>query len=199
MTKGITLPKTVLVVDDDPDIRNIVSGSMEAQGYTVISAGDAAEALKLTEGKTPDLAILDVMMPGMTGDELCLELKKLQGSHLPVLMLTARDGIDAKVQSLEGGADDYLTKPFDWKELNARVHALLRVRELNLKLIEKERELVVYQLAGSAAHKLGQPLSAILLNCHLLEALKPEDPRYQQAVQSIKQDSHRMADLIEKL
>lgn len=206
--------RIVLMVDDDADIRNIVGSALSAQGYTPLVAASAEEALQLVSKTEPDLAVLDVMMPGMNGNDLCKALKARElGAHLPILMLTARDGVDDKVGSLDGGADDYLTKPFNFRELMARINALLRVRDLNIKLlnsnrelqktqsqlVEKERQLVVYQLAGTAAHKLGQPLSAILLNCHLLENLPATDARYQQALAAVKDDAKRMAEMIEQL
>ena len=128
-------------------------------------------------------------------------------------MLTARDSIQDKVTALDAGADDYLTKPFHYQELQARIKAQLRVRELNTtlqeknrklhemqeQLIAKERQLVAGQLAGTAAHSLGQPLSAILLNCHLLERLPSEDSKFKTALFAIKQDVKRMAEMINKL
>jgi response regulator RpfG family c-di-GMP phosphodiesterase len=154
------------------------------------------------------------MMPGMNGNAVCQQIKQSPlGPYVPVLMLTARDSIKDKVDSLEGGADDYLTKPFHYQELQARIKALLRVRELNIqlresnqqlkaaqeKLIAQERQLLVSQIAGTAAHQLGQPLSAIILNCHLIEALPQGDDRAKRALAAIKQDSKRMTELLQKL
>lgn len=206
--------KIILVADDDADTRIIVGSAITSIGHTFIEAKDGTEAVQLCEKGLPDLAILDVMMPGIYGTEVCRVIKQAQGGeHVPVLMLTARDSVKDKVDALDGGADDYLTKPFHFQELQARVKALLRVRDLNLHLvskneelhrmqemlIEKERELLVNQLAGTAAHQLGQPLSAIMLNCHLIESLPASDPRYKAALEAVKQDTKRMAALIEKL
>lgn len=114
---------------------------------------------------------------------------------------------------MQDGADDYLTKPFHYEELQARVKSQLRIRECSLrlqekndellamqeKLIQQERQLLVTEFAGTAAHSLGQPLSAIMLNCHLLETLPKEDKKYQQALLAVKNDSRRMAEMLEKL
>ncbi|RMG43440.1 MAG: response regulator [Candidatus Dadabacteria bacterium] len=205
---------TVLIADDDADTRIIVSSAIQQLKCKVLEAEDGKKALESYREHSPDLAILDVMMPEMNGNEVCREIKKSQeGTLVPVIMLTAKDQVKDIVDSLEGGADDYLTKPFHYQELQARVKAQLRVRELNLslrdknikleamqqKLIEQERQLAVGQLAGTAAHKLGQPLSAIILNCHLLGTLKEDDPRFKQALAAIENDAKRMAKLIEKL
>lgn len=204
----------VLVVDDDPDTRSIVAGAVAMLKFEPIEAEGGAEALELCQDRLPDLAVLDVMMPCMDGNELCGRIRALEGGELvAIVMLTAKDSVEAKVESLKGGADDYLTKPFHYQELQARLQALMRVRELNLnlhrknielgemqeKLVEQERKLAIGQLAGTAAHELGQPISAIMLNCHLLEILDPTDEKYRVAVEAIKQDARRMADLVEKL
>lgn len=211
---AVSLPKVVLVADDDEDALAIVGDAISFMGYEVIEARDGDEAARVFKEAKPDLAVLDWMMPGLSGPEVCAEIKSSPGGELvPVLILTARDGIEDKVAALEGGADDYITKPFHLKELQARVNALLRVGELHQilqskneqlkkmqeKLIAQERQLVVTQLAGTAAHRLGQPLSAILLNCHLLDSLPAEDEKYMNALESIKLDANRMASLIDQL
>jgi DNA-binding response OmpR family regulator len=205
----------VLVVDDDPDTRVIVSSAVTVLDFEAVQAEDAAQALEICQEKgLPDLAVLDVMMPGMDGNELCRTIRELEGGEsVAILMLTARDSIEDKVLSLQGGADDYQTKPFHFRELQARLQALWRIRQLyvylqekNLqlqemqdRLIEQERKLAVLQLAGTAAHELGQPISAIMLNCHVLETLPKEDERFNRALTAVKQDVRRLADMIEKL
>ncbi|PWK89620.1 two-component system response regulator MprA [Lentzea atacamensis] len=113
----------LLVVDDDPDVRDSLRRSLEFEGYEVTTAADGAEALRLLTGV--DLAILDLMMPGVDGSEACRRLRAA-GERLPVLMLTARDALGDRVTGLDAGADDYLVKPFALEELLARVRALLK-------------------------------------------------------------------------
>lgn len=206
--------RLILIADDDADTRSIVASAVQMLGAQTVEAADGQQALKLYNQLEIDLVILDVMMPILNGNQVCAQIKSsAMGPYVPVLMLTARDSIKDKVDALEGGADDYLTKPFHYQELQARIKALLRVRELNLqlratneqltvmqeKVISQERQLVLTQLAGTAAHQLGQPLSAIMLNCHLIETLPPEDERCKRALQAIKSDAKRMAELIQKL
>ena len=114
----------ILVVDDEPDIRRVVRAYLERDGFTVITAGDGAEALRLARQRRPNAVVLDLMLPDVHGWDVCRQLRN--ESQIPVLMLTARDDITDKVVGLQIGADDYVTKPFDIREVVARVHALLR-------------------------------------------------------------------------
>ena len=120
-------PMRLLVVDDDPDVRQSLRHSLEFEGYTVATASDGEQALRqfLTPEARPDLAIVDLMMPGIDGMEVCRRLRA-GGERVPVLMLTARDGLGDRVTGLDAGADDYLVKPFALEELLARLRALLR-------------------------------------------------------------------------
>ena len=115
---------SILVVDDEPEIRRAVLGGLRAQGYEVRAAADGEEALRLASAATPDLVILDLMMPGMDGLEVCRRLRAW--SDVPILVLSARAQERQKVQALDEGADDYLTKPFGMDELTARIRAALR-------------------------------------------------------------------------
>jgi DNA-binding response OmpR family regulator len=114
----------VLVVDDDADIRGLVSELLERAGHAVIDAGDGAEGLRLFYAEQPDLVILDVSMPGLDGWAVLERIREL--SDVPVVMLTARAEELDKVRGLRAGADDYVTKPFGRQELLARVDAALR-------------------------------------------------------------------------
>lgn len=116
--------KKVLVVDDDANIREVLKLYMEFEGYAVFLAGDGDGALALFRRDTPDLVVLDLMMPGQSGFEICQVLRR--ESNVPVLMLTARDGVEDKLAGFRFGADDYVVKPFDPLEVVARVRALLR-------------------------------------------------------------------------
>ncbi|MCC5576816.1 response regulator transcription factor [Microtetraspora sp. AC03309] len=115
----------VLVVDDEPEVRNAVSRALRVEGYQVAGASDGVTALASITGSPPDLVVLDVMMPQMDGLEVCRRLREA-GDRTPVLMLTALGGIGDRVTGLDAGADDYLAKPFALEELFARVRALLR-------------------------------------------------------------------------
>lgn len=115
----------ILLVDDDAKIVRLVQTYLENDGYQVVCTGDGLDALDLARSKQPDLMVLDLMLPGMDGRDVCRVLRA-EGSRLPVIMLTARSAEDDKLTGLGLGADDYVTKPFSPRELLARVRAVLR-------------------------------------------------------------------------
>jgi len=117
----------ILVIDDEPDIVDLVSYNLRKEGFTVSTASDAEEALEKIRAEDFSLILLDLMLPGMQGMELCRVLKKdSKTEHLPIIMLTAKVEEVDRVLGLESGADDYITKPFSPRELVARVKAVLR-------------------------------------------------------------------------
>ena len=118
------MSKKILVVDDERRIVEILQAYLERDGYRVIAAYDGRSALELARSDSPDLIILDLMLPEVSGWDVCRELRR--ESDVPVIMLTARDDTTDKIIGLELGADDYVTKPFDPKEIISRVRAVLR-------------------------------------------------------------------------
>jgi len=119
--------KTVLIVDDEPAIREMIAVALEMAGYSYLEAGDAKEAHALIVDRRPDLILLDWMLPGTSGVELARRLKRDDTTaEIPIIMLTAKVEEDNRIQGLEIGADDYITKPFSPRELVARLKAVLR-------------------------------------------------------------------------
>jgi DNA-binding response OmpR family regulator len=117
----------VLAVDDEEIIRDIIRRRLEPEGYEVRLAGDGEEALRVAREWRPDLAILDVIMPKMDGLSLCRSLRQApELAHLPVIFLTSRETVEDRIRGFEAGADDYLPKPFDLRELSLRIRALMR-------------------------------------------------------------------------
>ena len=134
------LKKKILVIEDEDTVRAGLLDNLAYEGYEVIASGDGLEGLSAFEVEYPDLVILDVMMPGLDGLEVCKRIREIRAST-PIIMLTAKCSELDKVVGLEVGADDYLTKPFGMRELFARVKALLRrVGELNREIIENEQK-----------------------------------------------------------
>ena len=115
----------VLVVDDDPQLREALTRALELDDYQVATASNGAQALEAISARRPDVVILDVMMPYVGGLDVCRTLRERK-DRLPILVLTARDEVGDRVAGLDAGADDYLTKPFALDELRARLRALLR-------------------------------------------------------------------------
>ena len=115
----------ILLVEDDPGVRRFVVKGLREQAYAVDTAATGEEALYQAEINEYDLVILDIMIPSPDGFEVCRRLRKSE-KQMPILMLTARDAVEDRVSGLDRGADDYLTKPFEFRELLARLRALLR-------------------------------------------------------------------------
>jgi two-component system, OmpR family, response regulator MprA len=155
-------------VDDDPDVRDSLQRALGYAGYAVDTAANGADAITSLAKSPVDLVILDVLMPMMNGFDACRELRR-KGDPTPVLVLTARDSVDDRVNGLEAGADDYLVKPFALRELNARVRALLR-------RTQPYREVIGYadltlDLDARSATRDGQVIGLTKIEFSLLELL----------------------------
>ena len=122
--------KTILVVDDEKMIRNLLNVNLSKEGYNVIEATDGIEAVEMATEKKPDLILLDVMIPKLDGLSVCKRIKNVM--NVPILMVTAKDSEVDKILGLELGADDYVTKPFSIRELIARIKANLRKAEVSV-------------------------------------------------------------------
>jgi len=116
--------QTILIADDEAQIREILRIYFEKEGFKVVEAADGAEAIVQAQAGKPDIMILDIMMPVLDGLEVCKQVRKI--SDMPIIMLTAKDDDDDRILGLETGADDYITKPFNTREVVARVKAVLR-------------------------------------------------------------------------
>jgi len=134
----VNVPATrILVVEDDPTVRDVVRRYLERDGHVVLQAEDGPSGLALAREADPDLIVLDVMLPGLSGLEVCSRLRAGDGSKTPIIMLTALGEEDDRISGLALGADDYVTKPFSVKELALRVQSVLR---------------------RSAGHTIGEPI-----------------------------------------
>lgn len=131
--------KKILVVDDEQSIVTLLQYNLEQAGYTVITAMDGEEGIKLAAEEGPDLMILDLMLPKLDGIEVCKQLRQ-QKVTVPILMLTAKDDEFDKVLGLELGADDYMTKPFSPREVVARVKAILRRTQIQSEPVQAQPE-----------------------------------------------------------
>lgn len=135
-------PGRILVVDDNQDNIEIIATRLRFRGYEILEASDGEQALALVEERAPDLILLDVMLPDIDGYEIS---RRIKGSStlpfIPIILVTARDSTQDKVAGLDAGADDYLTKPINFPELEARVRSMLRIKRLQDELEEKNREL----------------------------------------------------------
>ena len=155
--QGDQTKQRVLVVDDEMAITNVIRLGMEHAGFLVNCATEGYQALDMAQRLKPDIVVLDVMLPDLDGFEVCRRLRENQATtNIPILMLTAKDDVKDRVQGLNIGADDYVTKPFNLVELVARVHALLRRQQ---RMVEAGgpggRVLTIADLAlDEAAHEV---------------------------------------------
>jgi len=197
----------ILVVDDDARNRRLLEGYLLTEGYGVRSAADGSEALNLAYEKAPDIVLLDVMMPGMSGFEVCEKLKEHPGTRLTqVVLVTALDGTPNRVEGLDHGADDYLTKPVRREEFMAKIRSLLRARKLMTELEEAratlaernaqliELEALKETLTQTLVHDLKNPLAALAGNLELLDLVR--DDKIAKRVARCKASASRMHRMI---
>lgn len=170
----------VLIVDDDPELRRFLTGELSVEGYKVVAAGSAQEALTRVREAHPDLVVLDWTLPDFSGLEVCRRMRA-SGITTPVLMLTARDDVPERVQALDAGADDYLTKPFSIEELLARVRARLRRDSTALSDDEQAETLTLSDLIMNTAtrevQRNGRTISLTVREYDLLYTLLKEPNR----------------------
>ena len=165
------MPKKILIIEDETGILMSVKDEFESQGYMVYAAEDGGKGLELAKDKKPDLIILDIMLPVLDGYEVCKKLR-MEGDRTPIIMLTVKDKELDKVLGLELGADDYVTKPFSFAELTARVKALFRRTEDTIKNMtrysfgEIDIDFEKYE-----AKKGGKKLDLTTLEFHMLKYL----------------------------
>jgi len=205
---------TILVVDDDERNVRLVDSMLKPNGYRILHAYDGQEALRRVDSDSPDLMVLDVMMPDLSGFELCGMLRARHATRLlPILMVTALHAMEDKVKGLELGADDFLTKPINRSELLAKVKALLRVKglqdeieERKLELEAKNRELLTIQrfkesMSQMVVHDLKNPLAGIMGNIQLMQMQRGQMPpgRQEELLLRSLESARQMARMIQNI
>ena len=191
----------ILVVDDDKKLTLLVRGFLEKEKYQVAEAYSGRMALDAIKEAKPDLIILDIMMPEMDGIEACKKIKADKDTKMiPVIMLTSMSNVKDKVQGLNAGANDYITKPFNPEELIARVKAQLRIKFLENELLRKEEVEAVVKMGIATAHEINNPLTVIIGNLELLlikkENLSEEDSTN---LNSILESAMRIKEIVSKM
>ena len=152
----------ILIVDDTVDIVELLLKRFKSEGYETTAAYDGEEGLRKVEEWGPNLVILDVMMPKLDGFQVLERLRMDENTkYLPVLMLTAKSKLPEKIKGLQRGADDYLTKPFDYKELSIRVRSLLAKEAASKKLVEEKKTEALDYVVDEVAHEVRNPLVVI--------------------------------------
>jgi len=178
-------PTRILVVDDVPDNVEILEARLSSRGYEVVTATNGEEALARVKDQPPHLILLDVMMPGMDGHQVARHIKDDDAlPFIPIILVTALSEAEDVVQGLESGADDYISKPYNFRELEARVRAMLRIKFLQDELDQKNREL---ELANKRLKKLSitDGLTELFNHRHVHQLLRDEFERSDRTGESI--------------
>jgi DNA-binding response OmpR family regulator len=157
--------KTILVIDDLPENVFMLQDRLENEGYNIITAYDGKSGIEKVRSELPDLILLDIMMPGITGIEVCKILVNDESTkHIPIILVTAKAGAEDTKEGLEAGAFDYIKKPFNRVELLARVQSALKLSEANNLLLEAEKKNTFVATVVTANHKIKQPLTLLTLS-----------------------------------
>jgi DNA-binding response OmpR family regulator len=175
--------KKILVVDDLPENVFMLQDRLEHEGYEVITAYDGLTGIEKTRNELPDLILLDVMMPGITGFEVCKTLANdMKTKNIPIILVTAKIGAEDTKEGLEAGAFDYIKKPFNRIELLARVNSALKLSDAQKMLIKAEKQSVFAATVVTANHKIKQPLTLMNLSA---AAIKRELAKEEISIESI--------------
>ncbi len=188
----------ILVVDDHPQNLELVEAHLGTLGHTVATASNGVDALRMMKENAADLILLDVMMPGLDGYEVCRRLKADGATaSIPVLMLTALSAREEMVQAMEAGADDLLGKPFSRLELLVRVRCLLRIKKLHDQVEEYRRMATVGLMAGGMAHEMRNPLAISSSAAQILLKKGANPALRQECAEKIHTAANRAAAIIE--
>ena len=163
------MPERILLIEDDRRVRRTTALALADEGYEVLEAEDGETGLTMLTDKRPDLIVLDVMLPGRDGFEICREIRKT--SELPIVFLTAKTDTVDVVVGLESGGDDYVTKPFAARELIARIRALLRRARSEQRTARISVGDVVIDVDGGIVTKAGEPVQLTKTEFHLLRTM----------------------------
>jgi len=190
----------ILIVDDTIDTVELLRKRLRSEGYETAEAYDGEECLSQVDAVNPDLIILDVMMPKLNGYEVCKRLKSDENTkYIPVLMLTAKSEVSDKIRGLDIGADDYLAKPFDYKELSARVRSLLKIKAAHEKLAEEEKSEALDQMMDEVAHEVRNPLVSIGGFARRVYESLPEGNLNKKYMEMILEDVARLENIVKQL
>ena len=186
----------ILVVDDDPIQRGVVKKELEKEGYEIRAAPDGKQGMELAWEWRPDLILLDVILPGLQGTEVCQLLKDHPKTrHIPILMLTSLDRPEDVAQGLSAGASDYICKPFNAIELRARVATHLRTSRIMGEMVDLEKHISLGRLTAGLCHEVNNPLTVVLGQLELLKSLVKET-RQEKCVRMAFESARRIQNLV---
>lgn len=201
MSDSIDLTEsTILIVDDDAISIQMVQAILEKREYKIITAASGEECLQKAKAHSPDLILLDITMPGMSGIEVCKLLQQDSVTqNIPVIFVTADTDNTTLEEAFSAGGMDYVCKPINRVELTARIDSALTQRALGEKLLEKEKLNAILELAGGVCHELNQPLQVVSGYSQLLLSELPENDSRQEMVKTMVNQIDRIAEITRKL
>ncbi len=175
--------KKILVIDDLPENVFMLQDRLEHEGYEVLTSYDGRTGIEKAESMQPDLILLDVMMPEMTGIEVCkILVEKPETTHIPIILVTAKSGAEDTREGLEAGAFDYIKKPFNRIELLARVNSALKLSEAHKMLVESEQRNTFAATVVTTNHKIKQPLTLMSLSAAAIKRELRKDEVSKEAI-----------------
>lgn len=190
----------ILIVDDAVDTVELLKKRLRFEGYDTAEAYDGEEGLKLVAEYNPDLIILDVLMPKLDGYEVCQRLKSDENTkYIPILMLTAKGEVEDKIKGLDIGADHYLAKPFDYKEVSARVRSLVATKAAREKLVEEEKSEALKRMMEEVEHGIRNPLTSIGGFARRVYDRLPQGDPNKKYMEMIINDVARLENMIKEL
>lgn len=191
----------ILIAEDEPVSRHLLQTNLTNWGHEVVVTTNGAEAWEIFQQEdAPSLAILDWMMPHIDGVDLCRRVRKLPHGQLTyIFLLTAKTSKNDIVEGLSAGANDYVSKPFNPQELQARIRVGQRVIELQNRLIDAERNRVLTQAAGAAAHEINQPLTVLIGMAELLMFQMDPTSAHRENVEALHESARRISDIVKKM
>ncbi len=207
MTNNAIPSGTVLVVDDEPVNVQLLQRKLQWDGLNVLAAGDGQTCLDIAKEKRPDLILLDVMMPGMDGFEVCLKLREDERTKsIPVIFVTAQNSKEGKLEGLQAGAVDYITKPVDLEETTARVRAQLKYHAINKENVELTRRLgesrraaAIGALTQGIAHNLNNMLGVVMGYLELAKANHTDPEKVLKNIARVESAGNRIVGIIKQL
>jgi len=190
----------ILIVDDDAIILQILKTTLQEKGFRTLVSENGGQAIEAARDRLPDLILLDIMMPDLSGYEVSKKLREFpETSHIPIIFITGKTDMQSIVKGFQAGAVDYVTKPFSTQELVARVTTQVELKRAEKERMEKERLKGILEMAGAICHEMNQPLQAASGLAELLLMDWPADDERCEDIREIKEHIKRMGTITKKL
>jgi DNA-binding response OmpR family regulator len=193
---------TIMIVDDDANMRLLVEMALRRNGdYRILSCASGEAALQMIKEEKPNLVLLDIMMPGMNGFDVCKAIKSSEETKfISVIIISSLRDVNDKLKGMETGADDYIVKPFNPDELFGRIKARLRIQELETELVKSKQLETALSMLVTLQHEINNPLAGIMGNAESLQEWRTLPPsEVDNSISAVFEQSKRIRDVVQKL